>query len=61
MGGYVDVDHIGKNDLDTVISVASWIVGMVLSQACKDECEVATESASLRGDDSRDSVGGRCC
>ena len=60
MGGYADVDYLGEGDMDTAVCAIDWHVGVALPQARNDEREVATESACLRGDDSRDSNGCWC-
>ena len=61
MGGYSDVDHLGEGDMDPAICAIDWLARLALPQARNDEREVATKSASLRGDDRGDSTRSRCC
>ena len=60
MGRYADVDYLGEGDMDTAVCAIDWLARLALPQARNDRREVATKSASLRGDDSRDSNGCRC-
>ena len=61
MGRYADVDYLGEGDMDTSVCAIDWLARLALPQARNDRREVATKSASLRGDDSHDSNGSRCC
>ena len=42
MGRYVDVDHFGESDMDSVVFAIDWVARLALSQASNDEREVAT-------------------
>ena len=51
MGRYVDVDHFGESDMDSVVFAIDWVVGVALSEASNDKRKVAAKSASLRCND----------
>lgn len=43
------MDCVGENDMDSAVFVVGGIVGMAISQASDDECEVVAEGTRLFG------------